>query len=987
MLFSKRSISILLCGCFFFCTLRTAAQKLVFKELGVEDGLLSSEVYNLYQDPQGYVWAFTEFGIVKHNGSRFIPVCKNLPFEESAVYAVCESPQKVLYFANSKAHIYEVRNDSAFLVRGIEKLSYSIIRNNETMYTMHVDDSANIYFSTFYHSYELEHRSGRLISLTDQYYSGDSLGIVYKNTGNGFAYVRTLAHYSSSTSLIWIRDKNDRTVLRTSYPLLQLGRPHLLERDGVYYLLLDHTLRAIDRQGNKQDVELNDFSVNMKIAPNGHIWVATKKGLSEYDRELRLLNNYFPSLIISDILFDDQGGMWVSSIEKGVYYCKNIYMDHYDNIPDLGAKIMLVKKIGGRLFIGSGNGKLYVKENETLRLLKMGGDDVRYVNDIVFYNNRYVVGTKYGTVCLDKDLNPLPDDPAFHNTRDSVKGTSYSAYAYAVYKDTLCFVNASEIITKYKDEQCIWANMNHSLFKTRSIISTADGLYVGTNKGLYLFNGRAEVPHYLDFFSTKTIDQLRKDRKGTVWICSRGAGLFELLPDHRLIRINVPSNIVQDIGFTGDSTYLLSTNKGLYYATSANLAQHAPWRQLYDREVFHCEAYGDALYLATSEGLIAMNKSALWPKAPAPLYLESFLVNNHKMSSSNIKLNYRQNDLHFNFDILRYDEEQLCFSYRLDGPDPDKGKVTGTQLHLQNLSPGYYRLYVYLTGQDNKPESTCIIPFYIEPAFWQVRFFIIEATVTCIALCILFTGVFYDRLKKKQLQKTMFTRLLIEQRLTALKAQINPHFISNTLTGVQQLIIENTIDKANQYIAKFSLLIRYILNYSDKPAALLSNELEIIELIVELEKLRFSNKFVFEKQVGPGVHPHELYIPPLITQPLIENAIWHGLLPLNDHRAPTLTLKLALRDEKLVISIIDNGVGRSKAAPGLSNNHESRGVWLTLNRIGNLNRLYPNHKSDFTFTDLYSPDGKPAGTQVDLVFPLIVLEQLIYDDTHEDLDY
>jgi len=114
-----------------------------------------------------------------------------------------------------------------------------------------------------------------------------------------------------------------------------------------------------------------------------------------------------------------------------------------------------------------------------------------------------------------------------------------------------------------------------------------------------------------------------------------------------------------------------------------------------------------------------------------------------------------------------------------------------------------------------------------------------------------------------------------EYWLTAVKAQINPHFMSNSLVAIQQLIPAEQSDKANLYIAKFSQLIRYLLNYSDQSVSSLTNEINMIDLCVELEQLRFGEKFLFVKPIDLGINLNQLYIPALIPQPLIENAIWH----------------------------------------------------------------------------------------------------------------
>jgi len=129
------------------------SQKLVFENLGVKQGLPAMEVYNLFQDQDGYIWIFTEYGIVKHNGSKFIPVCRNIPLKESAIYAVAESKSGALYIANSKARIYEIQNDKAFLVKGLEKYTREVQEASLPICNLFLDNSDGLYFSTFLKTY------------------------------------------------------------------------------------------------------------------------------------------------------------------------------------------------------------------------------------------------------------------------------------------------------------------------------------------------------------------------------------------------------------------------------------------------------------------------------------------------------------------------------------------------------------------------------------------------------------------------------------------------------------------------------------------------------------------------------------------------------------------------------------------------------------------------------------------------------------------
>lgn len=214
---------------------------------------------------------------------------------------------------------------------------------------------------------------------------------------------------------------------------------------------------------------------------------------------------------------------------------------------------------------------------------------------------------------------------------------------------------------------------------------------------------------------------------------------------------------------------------------------------------------------------------------------------------------------------------------------------------------------------------------------------------------------------KKQKEQFELINRITELELKVVKAQMNPHFISNCLAAIQELIYKNDVDKAAQYIAKFSFFLRQVLNYSDKNFITLSEEIEIIKLNVELEQLRFKNEFDFQFNVDERINIDEVLIPALITQPFIENSIWHGLLPLNNSRKPNLKVNILLNDNLPIIEIEDNGVGRdlSKLL-----NENSKGTKLAVDKIDSLNRLYNTSNYKLEIIDLIDENKKQVGMKI-----------------------
>jgi LytS/YehU family sensor histidine kinase len=173
--------------------------------------------------------------------------------------------------------------------------------------------------------------------------------------------------------------------------------------------------------------------------------------------------------------------------------------------------------------------------------------------------------------------------------------------------------------------------------------------------------------------------------------------------------------------------------------------------------------------------------------------------------------------------------------------------------------------------------------------------------------------------------------------MQALRAQMNPHFIFNSLNSINMFILENNKLQASEYLSKFSRLVRLILQNSQEAFIPLERELEALQLYLELESLRFVNKFEYKIAVADNVDPTMLKVPPLIIQPYVENAIWHGLM--HTKEKGHLEIELYQQKEILFCKITDDGIGRKRAAELKSKSasiHKSMGMRITADRIAML---------------------------------------------------
>lgn len=218
---------------------------------------------------------------------------------------------------------------------------------------------------------------------------------------------------------------------------------------------------------------------------------------------------------------------------------------------------------------------------------------------------------------------------------------------------------------------------------------------------------------------------------------------------------------------------------------------------------------------------------------------------------------------------------------------------------------------------------------------------------------------------RKQKEQFELLNKITELELKVVKAQMNPHFISNCLSAIQELIYKNEIEKAVQYIAKFSYFLRQILNFSDVNFISVSEEIEIIKLNVELEKLRFKNDFEFQLIISENFDTNDILIPALITQPFIENAIWHGLLPLKEKRKAKLTINMFIENGLPIIEIEDNGVGRDLIN---LNKSTSKGTNLINVKMDSLNRLNNTLNYKIEIIDMITNNNDKIGTKIKIHF-------------------
>ena len=343
---------------------------------------------------------------------------------------------------------------------------------------------------------------------------------------------------------------------------------------------------------------------------------------------------------------------------------------------------------------------------------------------------------------------------------------------------------------------------------------------------------------------------------------------------------------------------------------------------------------------------------------------------------SDLELKYNQNNIAFNFAAIDYREpEATKYFTMLENYDNTWREAVGEKSSTYfNVSPGtyVYRVRAY-NSEGVKAEKAITIRIY--PPWWQTWWFRTSVIILLAATFYLLIRWWLHRKFRLQLERTEKGKQLAELEMQALRSQMNPHFIFNSLNSINMFILENNKLQASEYLSKFSKLIRLILQNSQEAFIPLESELEALQLYLELESLRFEQRFEYKITVAGNVDTAMLKVPPLIIQPYAENAIWHGLMHLPGRQAGKkekghLEIEVYGEDEILFYKITDDGIGRKKAAELKSKSastQKSMGMRITADRIA---MLQQQNKTSITIADLVLADGNPCGTEVLIKIPV-----------------
>jgi two-component sensor histidine kinase len=459
---------------------------------------------------------------------------------------------------------------------------------------------------------------------------------------------------------------------------------------------------------------------------------------------------------------------------------------------------------------------------------------------------------------------------------------------------------------------------------------------------------------------------------GQLWITSvLGGSLMKYKYDDATITYygrdeSILSDVIYDITPDEKGNLWLTTEYGVtaFNIRDQKVISSILFNQSYTAEYTLYDPLSRKLIIGLHDRFVFISTDRNTSSKPLPPpVLDRIWVNNEKYffmpDPTRVSLPYTQKNISISFTAPYFDNiGKLKFAYQLKGADDDWISSDSRIAQYASLSPGNYSFYVKVgdeQGHWNEPVE--LMSFKIKPPVWKTPWFI---ALLFISISLGITWISRSRIKRIQREASLRHKMY-ETEMMALRAQMNPHFIFNSLNSIDALIHNNDKYQATMYLNKFAKLIRNILDSSKQNTISVAKDLENIRLYIDLEKMRSENSFTEEIHVDPVILQEDLRVPPLIMQPYVENAILHGLRNRADHLGQ-LKISIERKNGHLHYLIEDNGVGRKQAMNGRSKDKTSYGMQMSSDRI----KLF-NHEdqASVSITDL-EMNGMPAGTRVEI---------------------
>ncbi|MGZ4037572.1 MAG: histidine kinase, partial [Bacteroidia bacterium] len=829
-------------------------------------------------------------------------------------------------------------------------------------------------------------------------YFAKNTSIIWKNTSKIFG---TDIHMVSATDFVYSVKQGDRE--RNKYYVSIYNLPGGTIEDSVDLKKWAPFNRIMPVLDNRLELiigsDLREYDLTKKSAAANYV---TDDIITAYhDKQLFFVSGHHTGLIrlnepekeagvwlskntVTSVVKDRRAGYWLGTIDNGLFYIPDVGFKIHSHINGKGDNIIWhLSQLNEKQYLaGFPDGNLKVVSMEGGRLVNAKDLDLRSMHAITtdairayyrlspheiilcFINDCFLIDTEKRTARAMK-----PKGTRLYMAFKKVVKTK-SRLCMMTYKE-ICFIDTTDYLIRNQ-------NVVPSEDRITSIAydSDADQLYIGGVHGLYKYNGGPAIRRDSRILDC-SVENLEY-AKGRLFVATKEKGLV-------IISAGGTETINEKKGLTGDvcksvtihgNDIWVLTNGGVsrisYKGYENYTIKNYPRSTfLFDGSIGNLCVSDSFLYFSGKENLYAFPYRE--DVTGGPFYIKSVSAGGRRIDLVRpAELDYNVGNITIAYEALFYTStRKIEYRYRMRETDTTWNYTSETSVTFPSLAPGAYSVLVEAkAGNGLWIKSDKVILFRIGLPFWLKWWFIAGEVILLAGGVVLWIMISYNRKLKKEREKNRMQSKIHELEAKASKAQMNPHFIFNSLNSIQQFILGNDNDKAFSYLTRFSKLIRKLLESNRTGSLSLAAEVDILEKYLEIESMRFKGSFSYTVELEKGVVASSTLIPHMMIQPFIENAIWHGLLHKKDNRR--LIVRFSYIDSQtLLCSIDDNGVGRGHAEEKqVKQDKESLGVNLIKERLHLFSKV-KNAKYGIRFTDKKDEKGEPAGTTVEIKLPIL----------------
>lgn len=934
-----------------------------------KEGLASNSVYRTLLDKRGFLWIATDIGLSRFDGKIFrtYTTAQGLPDNE-IVDLLLDSSGLVWAMPFGKPpSYYNLAKDRFENSRTDPELAKINLANTNTA---NVLDSGGVAFSNNQRDIYIykDHKVTEYNSVIEKNIKTQPAIRVYQVSGNklllvcldSFRYFvngkLTVGDRISPTFSTWCEKVKD---------VLYIGQMNTITK---FRLDADGIPRLEKTQNFPFDIRILGYTGKQPtITSANDITYLLNPVTLELSESLSSGSN------VRNVLQDDYGNCWLSSRESGLIKVQQKRISSFTALPALQQNFNAIIKAGNLYIVGNNKGEVYAYDGIyglTKTSLTPAANSDTWVRTIVELRSGIYVATQTGSYLFNNTGNRILQT-------FSGGGRNRSSKAALLINDSTMAMGTHSVA--YKMQVPDFHPIDSIRKRVVSLAADNSGqVYIGSSDGLYRWEGAD-----LYYFGTK--------QKGLTYkintICSTPDGLLFVGPgsDSLFVLRNrdvvaaialgdiIPGNTCKSLLCHKAGEVWLGTNKGLnrirytysdgkfdYSNTAFGTADGLSGEQV--NAIFLSR---DTVYLATNGGISYLPAEMRLPVADIQTFITRVTINGKDTAvADSYDLPYDMNDITIEFSAVDLTGYHPVFQYSIN--DGNWLRLERNVLELRRLAPGASHIKIRTLKRDGSPSTQIAsVKLYINTPFWKNGVF-----WSFIGLFIFLGSIFFLQRRNRERQRAAVEKVVTEKKLSelemqALKAQINPHFVFNCLNSIKGFLFDGDFKQADKYLDKFSELLRSTLDNSSSSIISLAEEIRYLDNYLQLETLRFDDKFTYFVAVGEDLDRQEIFVPAMLLQPYVENAIRHGIRHLEDRKGE-IHIDIDRKEDKLICSIDDNGVGRDKALKLRNEMHteyQSRGMQISKRRA----ELYGIEEQ---IVDKQDAEGNATGTTIILKIPL-----------------